>query len=351
MDNIASDKIREGSTSLPPVSIIIISKNNHVMLEKSIVSISAVDYPRSKMQVVVLEETDAPRPFDSWIDYRTIPVLHRGFGFARNQALLFARYAIIIFTDDDCTFAPQWICELVQPLMESEATAAVSGVIQVPSCGPIGQCENIIGFPGGGMYYFHLSGGKQIRRATFSTCNCAIRRSAIDLAGGFNESMKFGGEDENISRLISRNNPVIYQPTAIVYHQPRDSVRGVFTWFVRRGYAEAYQACIDRQTFQSIHLFLKNAAAIRFAALSVVCAFSGLGMFLFLPALLLYYCSLLLKFRWARLYYPSLKTFLLVPIVRTVMDVGRDWGIVKGLLTVRTRDLRPEARTGERPRP
>jgi mycofactocin glycosyltransferase len=346
MNNIGFNKVGDDRSSLPLVSIIIISKNNHAMLEKAIASISAIDFPRSKMQVVVLEETDVPQPFDSWIDYRTIPVRHRGFGFARNHALSFARHAVIIFTDDDCTFAPQWIRELVKPLMESESTAAVSGAVGVPPCGPIGQCENILGFPGGGMQYFHFSGGKQIRHATFSTCNCAIRRSAIDAAGGFDESMKFGGEDENISRVISRNSLIIYQPTAIVYHQPRDSVYGVFTWFVRRGYAEAFQACIDRHTFQSVQRFIKNAVAIRFAALAAVCAISRLGMFLFFPALLLYYSSLLLKFRWALRYYPSLKTFLLVPIVRTVMDAGRDWGIVKGLLTVRTGDLRPEARTG-----
>jgi GT2 family glycosyltransferase len=287
------------------------------------------------MQVVVLEETDTPKPFEPWVDYRTIPVRHRGFGFARNQALLFACNSIIIFTDDDCTVAPQWIRELVKPLMESEATTAVSGLIRVPACGSVGRCENIIGFPGGGMHYYHLCGGKPVRHKTFSTCNCAIRRSAIDAAGGFNESMNFGGEDENISRTISRNGFIIYQPTAIVYHQPRDSMHGVFTWFVRRGYAEAYQAYIDRHTFYSIIRFIKNTVAIRLAALAAVSAVLGLGMFLFFPVLLLYYCLLLLKFGWALRYYPSPTTFLMIPIVRTVMDAGRDRGIIKGLRAAR----------------
>jgi hypothetical protein len=67
----------------------------------------------------------------------------------------------------------------------------------------------------------------------------------------------------------------------------------------------------------------------------VISAASGLGMLLFFPVLILYYCSLLLKFRWAYRYYPSLKTFLMIPVVRTVMDMGRDWGTVKGMLAAR----------------
>jgi GT2 family glycosyltransferase len=342
MNTIASNKATDDQASLPSVSIIIISKNNRVMLEQVIASVSLVDYPRSKMQVVVLEETDTPKPFEPWVDYRTVPVLHRGFGFARNHALLFACNSIIIFTDDDCTVAPQWIRELVKPLMESPKTSAVSGLIRVPHCGPVGQCENIIGFPGGGMNYFHRSGGKPVHHATFSTCNCAIRRSAIDTAGGFNESMKFGGEDEKISRHIAKSGVIIYQPTAIVFHRPRDSLGGVFTWFVRRGYAEVHHARIDRNFSDLIYRFIINAVAIRLAALAAVCAVSGLGMFLFFPALLLYYCLLLLKFRWALRYYPSPITFLMLPIVRTVMDGGRDWGIVKGLFAARKNDTLSE---------
>jgi hypothetical protein len=38
--------------------------------------------------------------------------------------------------------------------------------------------------------------------------------------------------------------------------------------------------------------------------------------------LLLCYASVLWRNRWARQYYQSIRTFLLIPIVKAVMDVG-----------------------------
>jgi len=329
---------------LSPVSVVIISKNNRRLLEQAVVSVGRVDYPRSKLQVVVLEETDDPRQPASWVDYHTIPVRNLGFGFARNAALRFARHPLVIFTDDDCTVAPDWIRELTGPLLESPDIAAVGGAVLVPACGAVGQCENILGFPGGGMRYVHTASGQTVRRSTFSTCNCAVRRSAIDAAGGFDESMIYGGEDERISRAIGRGGTIVYRPGAVVYHRPRDSLRSVFGWFVRRGYAQAYRTVTECKRSRRPAAFMRNALAPRAAALAALSAVSGWGMRLFLPVLLLYYCRLLWKYRWARRYYPSPATTLMVPLVRTVMDAGRDWGTLKGLLAARRRAVPPEAR-------
>jgi len=330
---LSEPELNDKKTELPSVSVIIISKSNHVILEKSILSLSNIDYPRSRIQLIVLEETDTPQPLDRWVEYHTIPMRHLGFGYARNKSLTYAVNPIIVFTDDDCTFKIDWLRKLVAPFMESDKISAVSGAVYVPQCGPVGQCENIIGFPGGGMRYVHRSGGKAILHPTFSTCNCAIRRSEIDNAGGFNETMKYGGEDEQLSRYIARNGSILYEPSAIVYHQPRNSIRAVFKWFVRRGYADVHHAMVENKSSYSLGTFFKNAVILRLIVLAVLSVLSGLGLFVFCPALLLYYCILLYKFRWSLKYYPSTKTFLMIPVVRTVMDAGRDFGIIKGLLT------------------
>lgn len=328
--------------TLPAVSVVIISKNNHELLAQAISSIGKVDYPPQKMQVVVFEETDHPQPLDSWVEYHTIPVTHRGFGYARNKALAYATHSIIIFTDDDCTVGQLWIRELVTPLIESEQILAVGGSVFVPPCSPVGECENIIGFPGGGIKYYHLSGGKLITRTTFSTCNCAIRKSVIDSLGGFDESMRYGGEDEQLSRAITKGG-IVYNPHAIVYHKPRDSVKAVFSWFVRRGFSEIYYARNNQNATCSVTGFLKNAPIVRIGMILTVSLLSGLGSLLLFPAMSVYYMILLWKFRWARRYYPSTTTYLLVPVVRTVMDIGRDVGIIKGFfLTYRINNVRKQ---------
>ncbi len=314
------------------MSVIIISKNNRRKLETAVESVAKVNYPPSKIQCIVLEETDTPGTFDAWVDYHSIEVRNLGFGFARNRALSFAKNGIILFTDDDCVVEKNWIRELVYPLMESQKIAAVGGAVYVPQCGVIGKCENIIGFPGGGIRYVHLAGGKTIRRDTFSTCNCAVRRSAIDEAGGFDESMRMGGEDEELSRLISAEWLIVYNPAAIVYHQPRDSFVSVYKWFVRRGMVEACRVSKAEKRGSIIAILLRNSIIVRIAAVCLLSVFSRMGFLFFLFSAVVFYGFLLYKFRWSLRYYKSPKIFLMIPLVRGIMDIGRDCGIVKGMV-------------------
>ena len=87
-----------------------------------------------------------------------------------------------------------WLKELVASLAEAPAAVAVGGGILLPPCGPVGQCESILGFPGGGAQYIHAVGGV-VPADTFSTCNCVLQREAVQAAGGFDERLRYGGED------------------------------------------------------------------------------------------------------------------------------------------------------------
>jgi GT2 family glycosyltransferase len=320
--------------------VLIITRGKREHLEKALESIRQVDYPDSLMQCVVVEETDTPQPVGEGIEYHAIPVRNLGFGYARNRALEYARNPLIIFTDDDCRVHRRWVRELVRPLIEEIRISAVSGAVFVPPCGPVGKCENIIGFPGGGLKYFHAASGKIVKRSTFSTCNCAIRRTAIDTEGDFDESMKYGGEDERLSRRIAESGTIVYNPDAIVYHQPRDSLRGVFRWFVRRGFAEVHRSLAGSSVSNAACSFLRNALIVRLLAVWVISLLSRAGLRLLLPLMIGYYALLLWKFRWAWHYYPSISTMLCVPVVRWVMDTGRDVGIMRGISGLQTESRR-----------
>lgn len=314
------------------VSLIIISKNNYELLKQAIQSIVNCEYSQDKIQLIILEETGTPHIFPSRISYHTIPVENRGFGYARNRALSYAEHEIIVFTDDDCIVEKDWLRKLIQPLQESKETAAVSGAVHVPPCGVVGKCENILGFPGGGMKYVRQSEGKLQSRETFSTCNCAIRKEYIDSVGGFDETMKYGGEDENLSRKIGEKGRIVFQPDAVVYHKPRDSLKSVFFWFARRGYADVYRVLIMKNRNRQVCHFLKNSVLMRFTVFFLISFTTGLRLTLLVPVVVLYYGYLTLKYSWSYAYFPSVKIVMMVPVVRTVMDAGRDWGILKGLL-------------------
>ncbi|MFQ5961914.1 MAG: hypothetical protein ACE5MG_11005, partial [Candidatus Methylomirabilales bacterium] len=45
---------------LPTVSVLMISRDRRALLSEALKSIEALDYPREKLQVVVVEDTDQP---------------------------------------------------------------------------------------------------------------------------------------------------------------------------------------------------------------------------------------------------------------------------------------------------
>lgn len=317
----------------PRVSVIVITKGNHTEAEAAVTSILATDYPEDRRETIVVEETNNPQPVKGpGVRYVTLAVRNLGVGFARNQGLRHASGEIVAFTDDDCLVDKDWLKELVRPLQENPNAGATAGAVLVTECGAIGQCENILGFPGGGVKYVHASQGRIIPMTTFSTCNCAIRRSVLDDGLCFHEGFQFAGEDQLLSRSISAKHLILYNPNARVRHKPRDSFTGVYKWLVRRGQAEVETARYSGGKWKHF------AHAIYISPLARLLTAAALFVVLRIPIapvfgilFLLYYASVLWRCRWARTYYPSFRTLALLPVVKTVMDIGMNTGILKAI--------------------
>lgn len=317
----------------PGVSVVVVTRDHHALAERAVQSLLATDYPAAQRQIVVVEETDAPQPIPgAGVKYHAIPVKNRGVSFARNTGLDLCDHDIVAFTDDDCEVDKAWLREIVRPLIENPGVAATAGAVLVPPCGPIGQCENILGFPGGGARFIHRAAGKLIPMATFSTCNCAIHR---ELAGDvhFQEGFQNAGEDEVLSRSISARFELLYNPLAVVRHRPRDSLGGVFRWFLRRGQARVHMTRHVASRGAYIRKIMGTSTLLRLSVFLVLLAVLKIPV---LPAVALvaalYYASVLWRFRWARQYHPSMKTFLFLPLVRFTMDVAMDLGVLNTLL-------------------
>ena len=336
MTQIPDNKTKESNNDyLPDVSVIIVTKNNHSGTIAAIESILANNYPTEKLEIVIIEETDKPEPIvlSKCIKYVTIPVKNMGVGFARNQGLKQATGEIIVFTDDDCIVDRHWLINLVQPIVDNKDAGASCGSVFVENCGPIGRCENILGFPGGGVKYLHLAKGKIVERSTFSTCNCAFRRNFRDDGLRFHEGFQFAGEDEVFSREISAKSKLLYNPDARVIHQARDSLFGVFRWFIRRGQASVEIIKFKKNKVKYFSHLMFTSQFVRLLALIGICILISVPIW---PVLLLifffYYISVIVRYLWAWKYHPSVQVFILLPLVKAVMDVGMEIGIIKTIL-------------------
>ncbi len=316
--------------NVPAVSIVVCTKDRNEDLTLAIASLKGLQYPSEKFEIVVVQETDDPQPIDG-VEYIPIPRENRGMGYTRNIGVKNASHDVVAFTDDDCLVEPDWLVELVRPLDKAGGVVGVAGAVKVKDCNLVGYSENVLGFPGGGALYLHQSGGTLRDTSCLSTCNCAYYKDEIFAVGGFDESLRFGGEDYVLGKAVSSRNRCVYSPAAAVYHKTRGNLKAIFHWFVRRGRAEIVLFKVDENPGGLIKWMLGSSITIKALFALVLLLILRLPVFLIFMLIPFYYSWIAFRFRFSYQHFNgSWGILLLTPIVKIVMDLGMDSGRISG---------------------
>ena len=219
-----------------PVSILIITRDRREMLDR-LLSDLAVQRYQGAIEIVVVEETDFPREV-AGVHYVPHPMLNKGIAFARNMSVKHASHDMLVFIDDDCRVAPDWLENLLTPFEDKTVLGAQGGVTVPDGTNAIGWAETLLGFPGGGFTRVVQSHGEVRETREVSTLNAAYRKEAVIKAGGFSDQARFGGEDYLLAKRVAEQGRLLFVPDAIVRHEARGSIGAIWSWFVRRGRAE-----------------------------------------------------------------------------------------------------------------
>ena len=310
--------------SVPFVSIVIITKDRHELLEKALESVFRLDYPRERFEVVVVEEGDEPTPPEG-VRYVFLPRRDLGLGFARNTGVRNAAGEIIAFTDDDCVVESGWLRELVSCFGDPEV-AGVAGATFAQEGSLIGFCEDILGFPGGGHKQYHRSRGRVVETSHLSTCNCAYRREVFnDLSFEEEGVARVGGEDYLLAREVSRRHKCLYAPGAVVYHKPRGSLLKIVSWFSRRRVCDLLHQEFE-EGVSKWRVFLRRphqVVLLRLLLLLALPLFFGTSGALALSVVVLFwYLFVFVKNLPVAAYFRPGTVVFLVPVVKLFMDVG-----------------------------
>ncbi len=311
----------------PFVSVLISTKDRRPDLAKALASLEGQDYPRERFEVIVVEETGEPQA-PPGVRYVPIPKEGRGFGYTRAVALRHAQGPLVAFIDDDCEAEPSWLRELIAPLQKDLTTLGVAGAVCVRNANPIGICENILGFPGGGLAYLSDAGGQLVETRHLSTCNCAYRAEALQKVGGFPEVAPWSGEDYLVGRWVSRLGRCVYTPRAVVFHKPRGSFSRVFRWFIRRGRQEVWllRHHPDVAELRAGNL-LGTSLILRTGAVVVLASLAGLHPLGTLGLLLLVYAGIQnLRYQFCWRYYRAVWLPILLPLTKLTMGLGGELG-------------------------
>lgn len=201
----------------PRVSVVVPTFERPQLLQRCLEALLGQDLDPAEYEIVVVDDAHseatraalgelAARHPERCIRYRRPPPGSRGPAAARNAGWISAHGEIIAFTDDDTIPALNWLSEGLRAMRPGIAAAWGDVIVPMPAA-PTDAERNAAGLDG----------------AEFVTANCFVRRSALALAGGFDERFtRPWREDSDLYFTLLENHwKVISAPAAIVLHPPR----------------------------------------------------------------------------------------------------------------------------------
>ena len=155
---------------------------------------------------------------------------------ARNRGIEASSGSIVAFTDADCRVTRGWLRELVAGFSDESVGAVEGEILDYP---PVTLAQRYTAR--------RRSYSGQARRGSplapyLSTGNVAFRRDVVERIGLFDPRFpRAGGEDVDFSWRFfeARGLEARYRPRAVVFHEHRRTVSGLFFQQIRNGHGLA----------------------------------------------------------------------------------------------------------------
>ena len=210
----------------PHVTVIIPVRNRPGEIAACLQSLSQLDYPREKMEIIVIDDASDDNTPDvvSTFPAQLISLKERRqASFCRNLAAKRAQGEILAFLDSDCVADPLWLRELI-PAFSDPSNGAVGGIVDSYFNKKDLDCYEKVKSSLNMSSWF-----KSSREANpffyLPSCNLLVRRNLFLQLKGFREDMHVGEDVDFCWRLQDQGSHLEYRPVGTVYHRHRNTVR------------------------------------------------------------------------------------------------------------------------------
>jgi glycosyltransferase involved in cell wall biosynthesis len=215
----------------PSASIVINTYNRGKYLDDAIKAIQGLDYPDFEIVVVNGPSTDnSGEVINGWGDkIKALTCPEANLSASRNIGISASAGDLICFIDDDAAPHPQWLKRLAAPYRDPEVggvggfTIDNTGVrwqVRKTLCDRYGNAHNVttyfderpLNHPGTPFYPSLLG------------TNSSFRTSALKGIGGFDETFAYLLDETDVClRMVDAGWKLLYEPSALVYHQFAES--------------------------------------------------------------------------------------------------------------------------------
>ena len=203
-----ADRAKTVENYEPRVSVIVAARNEEEHIGRCIESLFSIEYPRDKLEIIIVNDSSTDRTADILEEYRrskSFRVLRtkpgegnlRGKANALAQGIEASSGEILMFTDADCTVNPDWIRQTIQ--FFSQEVGVVGGFTLLRANRTFEGVQAL-----DWVFLFSLSSataGWNIPLTAIGN-NLSLRRSAYDKTGGYREIPFSVTEDYSLVRAI-----------------------------------------------------------------------------------------------------------------------------------------------------
>lgn len=215
---------------MPAVSVVIVNYNGRRYLEDCLGSLLKLDYPRDRLEVIVVDNasTDGSVEFirDNFPSVKVL-LLDANCGFCRpnNIGAASAQGEYLVFLNNDTRVTPGWLKALVRPAVADRNVVSVACKMLYPDrSDTINTAGGRITIIGGGYYRgYGDKDGPQYDLPGCTGFGCAagvlVRKDFFFESGGFDEDYFAACEEHDIGwRAWLYGFKVAYAPQAVMYH-------------------------------------------------------------------------------------------------------------------------------------
>jgi len=263
----------------PRVTVIVPAYNEAARIAASVAALRAQSYPPEQLQIVVVDNGSSDRTFEILQVTAGILALREtqpGSYAARNLALRHADGEVVCFTDADCSADADWVRNSVAALADPEV-GIVAGHVEL-DFGPRPRLSASELFE----KCFSFKQAENARNRVCVTANWTSRLALIQSFGGFDATLKSGGDHRLAAQIAAAGHRIVYARDAIVRHPARADFReltrkrrrvigGVFSTQCRAGRKPfpRFVGSLFKETLVRLHSVFTGVALPRFDRMRV----------------------------------------------------------------------------------
>lgn len=219
------------------ITLVIPTRNRPAELAQALRAVSQTTFPLPSLEIIVVADGKGQglgrvvAECEIAAQVRLVEQDQQGPGAARNTGAGSARGRYLVFTDDDCLPAPQWLDEMKRALDRSPHSLVGGLTTNSLTDNVFSETSQLIHQ----IVYRHYN--RDAAHAKFlASNNLAARAEDFAAVGGFDPSFRTASEDrEFCDRWLWSGRSMLYQQSAVVYHAHQLTLRAFVTQHFRYG--------------------------------------------------------------------------------------------------------------------